>query len=182
MTGNGPAEELVDLIGSRFGKNTYIFVCIRERRFNDRFDLVLIQSAKSSGNMTEADDRVTADLVVPMASELDTDLLCIGGIGRGESDSDWDELELFRIVPDDRCVHIIVRELFEVLKFHGRDLLYFILQWMMSCVNEAKNHIRMGVTTRSGIRRDVNEIYRKELMMISYGLYHPKSGVISPSV
>jgi hypothetical protein len=126
MTGNGPAEELVDLIGGRFGKNTYIFVCIRERRFNEWFDLVLVQSAKSSGNMTEAYDRVAADLVVPMASEFDTDLLCIGGIGRGESDSDRDELELFRIIPDDRCVDIIVRELFEVLKFHGNDMSVFL--------------------------------------------------------
>jgi len=130
MTGYGPAEELVDLIGSRFGKHTYIFICIRECGFNDWFDLVLIQSAKSSGNMTEAYDRIPADLVVPMDSELDTDLLCIGGIGRGESDGDRDELELFRIIPDDRCFDIIVRELFEVLKFHVRDLLYFILQWM----------------------------------------------------
>ena len=69
--------------------------------------------------MAKTHNGIAADLVVPMGSKFDADVLRHKRIGRNEGNGDGNKLEFFRVVTADCGVQIIIRELFEVLKFHG---------------------------------------------------------------
>ncbi len=121
MASYTPAKELMDLVRCRFCEYTNIVIVIIERRLDDRLDHLFVQTAKPSGNMTEADDGIPADFVVVMPGKSDTDVLSEQWIRGYKSHSDTHQLKLNRVIPYDRSFNVIVCESFEILEFH--DLL-----------------------------------------------------------
>lgn len=119
MTRYVPSKELMDLIRSGLGEQAYRFIAVREGGFDDGFDRGLVQRAKSSSEVAEADDGVAAHNAVLVVRKPQADILREGMVGRDEGERDGDEGEFFRVVPVYGRLDIVGRELIKILEFHG---------------------------------------------------------------
>jgi len=111
----------MDLISSRFRAEADLIIHVDERLLYDRFDHPFVQTAEPSCQMAEAHERVAADPAAGAGTELNADRFSELNIEIGKSERKRYELEFVRIISLDRVMHLLHRDLWEILKFHGSD-------------------------------------------------------------
>jgi hypothetical protein len=120
MTGYDPVKELVYFVRSRFRAHAHVLVGILQPALDERFDRGLVEGAETPREMTQADKCIALDPPVIMGAETDTERYGCSRIGCGKSDGEGCQLQFVGIVPLQCSRDIIVRNMVQVLKSHGR--------------------------------------------------------------
>ena len=115
MAGEGPVQELMDLVGRRTCGCPDLFIIVPEPHFYDRPGLLLIKNAEAPRQVSQRNDGIGAYAGNNMAGKANAGFDCKGGFPGKQGRRDRDQEQLIGIVADDRS--------FEVGRSYGVEVL-----------------------------------------------------------